>query len=400
MGPGAPDRDACRLPQGAEGESAGRVGSGAMRQRYQGGTDRHRKEAKPVGNRVRRHSRPLKSGGTAEGPAFRPGRTKAGYVLFGPGTRPKESGGSHRGTDQLQRANQVRARRRPVAARLLQHRGRPAEPPPPPLHPGTGQPIGPADLAPLFPMELIKQEVSTEREIEIPEPVRDVYRAVAADAALPRASAGAGARYAGAHLLQVRGRQPGRQPQAQHRRRAGVLQQAGGRDAAGDRDRRRPVGQRAGVRRRALRPRGQGLHGARQLRPEAVPARADGDLRRERRRQPEPGHRATAARARRRTRTTRALGIAISEAVEDAATRDDTKYSLGSVLNHVLLHQTVIGQEAIEQMAMAGDYPDIIIGCAGGGSNFAGLAFPFLGRSCAARARTASSRSSRRRPAA
>jgi tryptophan synthase beta chain len=74
------------------------------------------------------------------------------------------------------------------------------------------------------------------------------------------------------------------------------------------------------------------------------------------------------------------LGIAISEAVEDAATRDDTKYSLGSVLNHVLLHQTVIGQEAIEQMAMAGEEPDIIIGCTGGGSNFAGMTFPWLGR--------------------
>ncbi|TMD29028.1 MAG: TrpB-like pyridoxal phosphate-dependent enzyme, partial [Chloroflexi bacterium] len=74
------------------------------------------------------------------------------------------------------------------------------------------------------------------------------------------------------------------------------------------------------------------------------------------------------------------LGIAISEAVEDAATRDDTKYSLGSVLNHVLLHQTVVGQEAIEQMGLAGEEPDIIIGCAGGGSNFAGLTFPFLGQ--------------------
>jgi tryptophan synthase beta chain len=73
------------------------------------------------------------------------------------------------------------------------------------------------------------------------------------------------------------------------------------------------------------------------------------------------------------------LGIAISEAVEVAAQNDDTKYALGSVLNHVLLHQTVIGQEAIKQMEMAGDYPDIVIGCAGGGSNFAGIAFPFLG---------------------
>jgi len=72
------------------------------------------------------------------------------------------------------------------------------------------------------------------------------------------------------------------------------------------------------------------------------------------------------------------LGIAISEAIEDAAGRDDTKYSLGSVLNHVLLHQTIIGQEAKKQMALAGDYPDVLIGCHGGGSNFAGLAFPFL----------------------
>src|SRR5581483_11342393 len=73
------------------------------------------------------------------------------------------------------------------------------------------------------------------------------------------------------------------------------------------------------------------------------------------------------------------LGIAISQAVEVAAQREDTKYALGSVLNHVLLHQTVIGQEALAQMEMAGEYPDVVIGCAGGGSNFAGIAFPFLG---------------------
>ena len=72
------------------------------------------------------------------------------------------------------------------------------------------------------------------------------------------------------------------------------------------------------------------------------------------------------------------LGIAISEAVEVAATHDDVNYSLGSVLNHVLLHQTVVGQEAIRQMEMAGEGPDVVIGCAGGGSNFAGIAFPFL----------------------
>ena len=78
--------------------------------------------------------------------------------------------------------------------------------------------------------------------------------------------------------------------------------------------------------------------------------------------------------------STGSLGIAISEAVEVAAQNDDTKYSLGSVLNHVLLHQTVIGREGIEQMEMAGDYPDIVVGCTGGGSNFSGLVFPFLGR--------------------
>jgi tryptophan synthase beta chain len=72
------------------------------------------------------------------------------------------------------------------------------------------------------------------------------------------------------------------------------------------------------------------------------------------------------------------LGIAISEAVEDAASREDTAYSLGSVLNHVLTHQTVIGQEALAQMEQAGEFPDLVIGCVGGGSNFAGLSFPFL----------------------
>ena len=92
-------------------------------------------------------------------------------------------------------------------------------PPPPPLHPGTGQPIGPDDLAPLFPMALIGQEVSQERDIEIPDARPRDLPPVAADAAPSRARAGEGARDAGADLLQVRGRQPGRQPQAQHRRR-------------------------------------------------------------------------------------------------------------------------------------------------------------------------------------
>jgi tryptophan synthase beta chain len=78
--------------------------------------------------------------------------------------------------------------------------------------------------------------------------------------------------------------------------------------------------------------------------------------------------------------STGSLGIAISEAVERAVQRDDSKYALGSVLNHVLLHQTVIGQEALRQFELADDYPDVVVGCTGGGSNFAGIAFPFLGQ--------------------
>ena len=230
-------------------------------------------------------------------------------------------------------------------------------------------------------MELIKQVVSTDREIEIPEPVRDAYALYRPSPALPRAPAREGARYAGPHLLQVRGRQPVGQPQAEHRARPGLLQQGGGRHPPRDRDRRRPVGQRAGVRRRRLRARGQGLHGPRELRPEAVPPDPDGDLRRAGRRQPEPRHRVRPQGPRRDARTTPgSLGIAISEAIEDTVTHPGTKYSLGSVFDFVLLHQTVIGQEAIEQMEMAGEEPDVIIGCAGGGSNFAGLTFPFLGR--------------------
>ena len=164
-------------------------------------------------------------------------------------------------------------------------------PPAPVLHPGTGQPIGPADLAPLFPMALIGQEVSTEREIEIPGPGTRRLCPLPAVAALSRPPPGSGAPDAGPHLLQVRGCQSGRQPQAQHGHRPGVLQQGRGREAPGDRDRRRPVGHGPRVRRCALRPRGQGLHGARQLRPEAVPARADGGLRRGGRGQPQPDHR-------------------------------------------------------------------------------------------------------------
>ncbi|MCA1782309.1 MAG: TrpB-like pyridoxal phosphate-dependent enzyme [Intrasporangiaceae bacterium] len=157
-------------------------------------------------------------------------------------------------------------------------------PPPPPLHPGTHEPIGPEALAPLFPMALILQEVSTDRYIEIPQAVRDIY-------ALWRPSPLYRAKRLEEHLdTPAKGR--------------AILAQ-------------------------------------------------DPDS---------PG----------------SLGIAISEAVEAAMADEETKYALGSVLNHVLLHQTVIGEEALLQLAKTGDTPDLIVGCTGGGSNFAGLFFPFL----------------------
>ena len=257
----------------------------------------------------------------------------------------------------------------------------------PVLHPGTLKPIGPDDLAPLFPMSLILQEVSAEREIEIPEEVRQVYAQWRPVAAVSRAPLGKGSGYAGADLLQIRRRQPGRLAQAEHRRRAGLLQQEGRHQAPVDGDRRGPVGLGAGDGLRVLRPGMQGLHGARELQPEALPPRPDGGLRRIGHRQPEQrdgvGPRDSGASIR---DSNGSLGIAISEAVEVAAKDPHTKYALGSVLNHVLLHQTVIGQEAIEQMALAGDEPDVIIGCTGGGSNFAGLVMPYLAARSKARA--------------
>ena len=162
--------------------------------------------------------------------------------------------------------------------------------PPPPLHPGTGEPVGPDDLAPLFPMALILQEVSGERWVPIPDPVREVY-SMWRPTPLHRAlGPGAGARHDLPHLLQVRGRQPGGQPQAEHLGAAGVLQPRGGRRPARDRDRRRPVGLGAGVRLRALRPGVQGLHGARLLRPEALPSLDDPHLGRRGRAEPVAGH--------------------------------------------------------------------------------------------------------------
>ncbi len=151
-------------------------------------------------------------------------------------------------------------------------------PPSPPLHPATHQPIGPEALAPLFPMELIKQEVSTERYIAIPEEVREIYKIWRPIAAHPRHRPGKGARYARQDLLQVRRRLTGRFAQAEHRRPAGVLQQAGRREADRDRDWRRPMGFIARICCQPLRHRGEGLHGEDLLQPEAVPPLADAGL--------------------------------------------------------------------------------------------------------------------------
>ena len=253
-------------------------------------------------------------------------------------------------------------------------------PPPPPLHPGTHQPVGPDDLAPLFPMALIGQEVSTEREIEIPEPVREVYRQW-------RPSPLFRARRLEAELqtpAKIYYKYEGVSPAGSHKPNTAVAQAFYNKEA--------------GVS-RLITETGAGQWGSALafagalfgIEVQVFMVRVSFDQKPYRRALMEtygarcvssPSAETNAGRTILATdpRHMGSLGVAISEAVEVAAQRDDTKYALGSVLNHVLLHQTVVGQEAIAQLEMAGDYPDIIIGCTGGGSNFAGLAFPFLGR--------------------
>jgi len=253
-------------------------------------------------------------------------------------------------------------------------------PPHPVIHPGTGQPIGPDDLAPLFPMALIGQEVSAEREIEIPEPVRRAYT-LYRPSPLYRAHRLEKALGTPAHIYY---KYEGGSPAGSHKPNTALAQAFFNKEA--------------GVKRLATET-GAGQWGsalafagaAFGLEVKVYMVRASYDQKPYRRILMEvygaevvPSPSPTTSYGRRVLAETPenpgSLGIAISEAVEDAAGRDDTKYSLGSVLNHVLLHQTVIGQEAIEQMAMAGEEPDIVIGCTGGGSNFAGLTFPFIGR--------------------
>jgi tryptophan synthase beta chain len=252
-------------------------------------------------------------------------------------------------------------------------------PPAPVLHPGTGQPIGPADLAPLFPMALIGQEVSQDKTVEIPDEVRDVYR-LWRPTPLFRARRLERALGTNAHIYY---KYEGVSPAGSHKPNTAVAQAY--------------YNKAEGIRRLTTET-GAGQWGSALafacslfgLECTVYMVNASFQQKPYRRSMiqtygaevfPSPSNRTQSGQKilAQDPDSPGSLGIAISEAVEDAATHDDAHYSLGSVLNHVLLHQTVIGQEALKQMERAGEYPDVVIGCVGGGSNFAGLAFPFVG---------------------
>jgi tryptophan synthase beta chain len=251
-------------------------------------------------------------------------------------------------------------------------------PPPPPLHPATHEPIGPEALAPLFPMELIKQEVATDRYIPIPEEVREIYK-IWRPSPLIRATALEKALDTPAKIYY---KYEGVSPSGSHKPNTAVAQAY--------------YNKQEGVKRIATET-GAGQWGSSLayacnmfgIECKVYMVRISYEQKPYRRSMMQLWGGSVVASPSTDTNAGRqvleqdpnslgSLGIAISEAVEDAAMREDTKYSLGSVLNHVLLHQTVIGQEAIKQMEMAGDYPDVVVGCAGGGSNAAGLIFPFM----------------------
>src|SRR5499425_1790669 len=251
-------------------------------------------------------------------------------------------------------------------------------PPPPPLHPGTHEPVGPDALPPLFPMELLKQEVSPERYIAIPDEVRDVYR-------LWRPTPLFRARRLERTLetpARIYYKYEGTSPAGSHKPNTAVPQ-AYYNAAEGVKKLTTETG--AGQWGSAL-AFASALFG---IACEVWMVRASYDQKPYRRLlmeaygatvHPSPSEVTSAGRAvlAEHPDSTGSLGIAISEAVEVAGGDPATRYALGSVLNHVLLHQTVIGEEAIKQLAQAGDTPDVIIGCTGGGSNFSGLVFPFL----------------------
>jgi tryptophan synthase beta chain len=248
-------------------------------------------------------------------------------------------------------------------------------PPNPPLHPATQQPLGPEDLAPIFPMALIEQEVSGEPEIAIPDEVRDVYR-LWRPTPLYRARRLERTLDTPAHIYY---KYEGVSPAGSHKPNTAVAQAF--------------YNQQEGVRKLATET-GAGQWGSALalacqlfgLECEVFMVGVSYDQKPYRRAMIETWggavHRSpselTEAGRSQAEHTSGSLGIAISEAVEVAASNEDTNYSLGSVLNHVCLHQTVIGQESIAQLELAGEYPDVVVGCVGGGSNFAGLAYPFI----------------------
>ncbi len=246
------------------------------------------------------------------------------------------------------------------------------------LHPGTGQPIGPEDLAPIFPMSLIGQEVTTERWIEIPDPVREMYK-LWRPTPLFRARRLEKLLDTPAHIYY---KYEGVSPAGSHKPNTAIAQAYYNKEA--------------GIRRLSTET-GAGQWGSALslacqlfgLECKVYMVKVSYQQKPYRRSMmrtwgatvvASPSDETDAGRQvlAEHPDATGSLGIAISEAVEVAAKNADTNYSLGSVLNHVLLHQTIIGQEAIEQMEMAGEYPDVVIGCVGGGSNFSGLAYPFL----------------------
>ena len=245
----------------------------------------------------------------------------------------------------------------------------------PPLHPGTGQPVGPDDLAPLFPTALIMQEVSGEAEIEIPDEVRDIYR-LWRPSPLYRARRLERALDTPAHIYY---KYEGVSPAGSHKPNSAVAQAY--------------FNKQAGIR-KLVTETGAGQWGSALalacqffgLECEVFMVGVSYDQKPYRRAMIETWgatvHRSpsklTQAGRSQAAHASGSLGIAISEAVEVAAGAPDTNYALGSVLNHVCLHQTVIGQEAIKQMELAGEAPDVIVGCVGGGSNFAGLTYPFI----------------------
>ena len=253
-------------------------------------------------------------------------------------------------------------------------------PPEPVLHPGTKQPVTPDDLAPLFPMALIMQEVSAEPYIEIPEPIRQIYT-------LWRPSPLYRARRLEKALdtpARIYYKYEGVSPVGSHKLNTAVAQVY--------------YNQQAGVKKISTET-GAGQWGSAlamagaffDMEIEIFMVKISYQQKPYRRNMMETYGAAIHASPSNLTNAGRSilaqdpdnqgsLGIAISEAVEVAATSGGTvKYSLGSVLNHVLMHQTIIGEEALKQMALADDYPDVVIGCAGGGSNMAGLIFPFIG---------------------